>query len=75
MMSTSDGLHGLLDLVRLFTFVFCNMELMSIYLPVWGTANPCCAGDTGSLEPGNTNDLGGPKYVSAYKPLFIFTRN
>jgi len=28
--------------------------------PIWGTSSPCCGTDTGSLEPGETNDLGGP---------------
>jgi len=30
---------------------------------VWGTASPCCGADNGSLEPGQENDLGGPKYI------------
>jgi len=28
--------------------------------PIWGTSTPCCGADTGSLEPGNINDLGQP---------------
>ncbi|KAL5525491.1 hypothetical protein ACEPAG_6827 [Sanghuangporus baumii] len=28
--------------------------------PLWGTNSPCCGQDTGSLEPGEFNDLGGP---------------
>ncbi|KXN81235.1 Endoglucanase 1, partial [Leucoagaricus sp. SymC.cos] len=28
--------------------------------PIWGTASPCCGADTGSLEPGQVNDQGGP---------------
>ncbi|KAF9446713.1 glycoside hydrolase family 5 protein [Macrolepiota fuliginosa MF-IS2] len=28
--------------------------------PLWGTNSPCCGADTGSLEPGQVNDLGGP---------------
>ncbi|KAF8198476.1 endoglucanase 1 [Pholiota molesta] len=28
--------------------------------PIWGTNSPCCGADTGSLEPGNLNDLGQP---------------
>jgi endoglucanase len=28
--------------------------------PIWGTASPCCGPDTGSLEPGDLNDLGEP---------------
>ncbi|KAJ7776089.1 endoglucanase 1 [Mycena olivaceomarginata] len=28
--------------------------------PLWGTASPCCGPDTGSLEPGQVNDLGEP---------------
>jgi hypothetical protein len=31
--------------------------------PFWGTFSPCCGPDTGSLEPGNLNDMGGPKYA------------
>ncbi|EJD07128.1 uncharacterized protein FOMMEDRAFT_152484 [Fomitiporia mediterranea MF3/22] len=27
---------------------------------VWGTNSPCCGADTGSLEPGQVNDMGGP---------------
>lgn len=30
-------------------------------LLVWGSASPCCGPDTGSLEPGQVNDLGLPK--------------
>ncbi|KAJ7143833.1 glycoside hydrolase superfamily, partial [Mycena epipterygia] len=32
--------------------------------PLWGTNSPCCGPDTGSLEPGDLNDLGEPKYVA-----------
>ncbi|KAJ7246944.1 endoglucanase 1 [Mycena rebaudengoi] len=32
--------------------------------PFWGTASPCCGPDTGSLEPGDLNDLGGPNAFS-----------
>ncbi|KAG6811231.1 hypothetical protein H0H92_008448 [Tricholoma furcatifolium] len=32
--------------------------------PIWGTSSPCCGADTGSLEPGQFNDLGQPEYVS-----------
>lgn len=32
--------------------------------PIWGTNSPCCGPDTGSLEPGDLNDLGEPKYVA-----------
>jgi len=28
--------------------------------PIWGTNSPCCGADTGSLEPGQVNDMGGP---------------
>ncbi|CAK5274384.1 unnamed protein product, partial [Mycena citricolor] len=28
--------------------------------PLWGTSTPCCGADTGSLEPGQRNDLGQP---------------
>ncbi|KAF8908490.1 endoglucanase 1 [Gymnopilus junonius] len=28
--------------------------------PIWGTSAPCCGADTGSLEPGQLNDLGQP---------------
>jgi len=28
--------------------------------PIWGTSSPCCGADTGSLEPGQLNDLGQP---------------
>ncbi|THH04003.1 hypothetical protein EW145_g5838 [Phellinidium pouzarii] len=28
--------------------------------PLWGTSSPCCGTDTGSLEPGEVNDMGGP---------------
>ncbi|KAF8814249.1 endoglucanase 1 [Phlegmacium glaucopus] len=28
--------------------------------PIWGTNSPCCGPDTGSLEPGQVNDMGGP---------------
>ncbi|KAF9479868.1 endoglucanase 1 [Pholiota conissans] len=28
--------------------------------PIWGTNSPCCGADTGSLEPGNLNDMGQP---------------
>ncbi|KAF8157147.1 endoglucanase 1 [Crassisporium funariophilum] len=28
--------------------------------PIWGTNSPCCGPDTGSLEPGNFNDMGQP---------------
>jgi len=32
--------------------------------PIWGTNSPCCGPDTGSLEPGNLNDLGQPDAFS-----------
>ncbi|KAJ7246942.1 endoglucanase 1 [Mycena rebaudengoi] len=32
--------------------------------PFWGTFSPCCGPDTGSLEPGNLNDMGGPNAFS-----------
>ncbi|KAJ3566266.1 hypothetical protein NP233_g7107 [Leucocoprinus birnbaumii] len=35
--------------------------------PIWGTASPCCGADTGSLEPGQVNDLGGP---NAFKTVW-----
>lgn len=37
--------------------------LSYIQISVWGTNSPCCGADTGSLEPGEVNDMGGPKYV------------
>ncbi|KAJ7606647.1 endoglucanase 1 [Roridomyces roridus] len=41
--------------------------------PIWGTASPCCGPDTGSLEPGQINDLGQPDafttvWASAVRP-------
>jgi len=41
--------------------------------PIWGDNSPCCGPDTGSLEPGNVNDLGGPNafqtvWVQAIRP-------
>ncbi|KAJ7143824.1 endoglucanase 1 [Mycena epipterygia] len=32
--------------------------------PLWGTNSPCCGPDTGSLEPGDLNDLGEPNAFS-----------
>ncbi|THU76619.1 endoglucanase 1 [Dendrothele bispora CBS 962.96] len=36
--------------------------------PFWGTFSSCCGTDTGSLEPGNTNDLGGPNAFETVWP-------
>jgi len=36
--------------------------------PIWGTNSPCCGPDTGSLEPGSINDLGGP---GAFETVWI----
>jgi len=36
--------------------------------PLWGTNSPCCGQDTGSLEPGSLNDLGGP---GAFETVWI----
>ncbi|KAJ6531396.1 endoglucanase 1 [Mycena vulgaris] len=32
--------------------------------PIWGTNSPCCGPDTGSLEPGDLNDMGAPNAFS-----------
>ncbi|KAH8112633.1 endoglucanase 1 [Phellopilus nigrolimitatus] len=46
------------------TFLEANDEYIgwSIWAagPLWGTGSPCCGADTGSLEPGQVNDLGQP---------------
>ncbi|KAF5358589.1 hypothetical protein D9758_007717 [Tetrapyrgos nigripes] len=39
--------------------------------PLWGTFRSCCGDDTGSLEPGNTNDLGGPNAFKTVWPNAI----
>ncbi|KAF8884754.1 glycoside hydrolase superfamily [Gymnopilus junonius] len=41
---------------------FQFIDTMLDYLPLtfWGTSAPCCGADTGSLEPGQLNDLGQP---------------
>ncbi|KAF5324355.1 hypothetical protein D9619_011336 [Psilocybe cf. subviscida] len=39
--------------------------------PIWGTASPCCGADTGSLEPGNINDLGGPNAFQTVWPAAV----
>ncbi|KAL5486313.1 hypothetical protein ACEPAI_7359 [Sanghuangporus weigelae] len=45
--------------------------------PLWGTNSPCCGQDTGSLEPGEFNDLGGPNgfdtvWAQAIRPNIPF---
>jgi endoglucanase len=39
--------------------------------PIWGTASPCCGADTGSLEPGNVNDLNGPNAFKTVWPAAV----
>jgi len=39
--------------------------------PFWGTFSPCCGADTGSLEPGNLNDLGQPNAFSTVWPAAV----
>ncbi|KAL0576560.1 hypothetical protein V5O48_005424 [Marasmius crinis-equi] len=44
--------------------------------PFWGQFSPCCGADTGSLEPGATNDLGQPNafetvWTPSMKPHII----
>jgi len=43
-----------------------------LVITVWGVNSPCCGADTGSLEPGNANDLGGQKYVYRYSISYTF---
>jgi len=39
--------------------------------PIWGDNSPCCGPDTGSLEPGNVNDLGAPNAFQTVWPNAI----
>jgi len=39
--------------------------------PFWGTNSPCCGADTGSLEPGNVNDMGGPNAFETVWPSAV----
>ncbi|PFH48300.1 glycoside hydrolase family 5 protein [Amanita thiersii Skay4041] len=39
--------------------------------PIWGTASPCCGPDTGSLEPGQFNDLGQPDAFTTVWPSAV----
>ncbi|KAF8998235.1 endoglucanase 1 [Cyathus striatus] len=39
--------------------------------PFWGTNSPCCGADTGSLEPGNVNDMGAPNAFSTVWPAAV----
>ena len=39
--------------------------------PIWGTASPCCGPDTGSLEPGNVDDLGLPNAFYSLWPASV----
>ncbi|KAF7303586.1 Endoglucanase 1 [Mycena indigotica] len=39
--------------------------------PFWGTFSPCCGADTGSLEPGNMNDLGQPNAFQTVWPAAV----
>ena len=67
MTCTLGGLLGLQDLVRYLLLVILHPKILIMHIAtqfiVWGTNSPCCGADTGSLEPGNANDLGQPKCV------------
>ncbi|KAK7453472.1 hypothetical protein VKT23_011748 [Stygiomarasmius scandens] len=39
--------------------------------PFWGTFSSCCGEETGSLEPGNTNESGGPNAFETVWPNAI----
>jgi len=39
--------------------------------PIWGDNSPCCGPDTGSLEPGNVNDMGAPNAFSTVWPQAV----
>jgi len=39
--------------------------------PIWGVNSPCCGPDTGSLEPGNLDDLGTPNGFTTVFPVAI----
>ena len=58
MKSISDGRRGLLVLVSM---GICRDSVCHCYNTVWGTNTACCGADTGSLEPGQLNDLGQPE--------------
>uniref|UniRef100_A0A8H7XPW9 cellulase n=1 Tax=Psilocybe cubensis TaxID=181762 RepID=A0A8H7XPW9_PSICU len=39
--------------------------------PIWGNSSPCCGADTGSLEPGNVNDMGAPNAFQTVWPAAV----